>query len=385
MDQYNLNGVHIVSNPWYILALWLILCIAMFLFSILFLTLWYILALWLPRPSNQNHCGVEQKATTPPMATMTELSPPGTKKRPTEEWSCALCQVTATSKEGLDEHLQGRRHKAKKVELRAQKAGTKSGTTSSMATITGLSPAGARKKPTEWCCNLCQVTATSKEGLDEHLQGKRHKAKKAELREQKAGTKSGTISPMATITELSPAGTRKKPTKEWSCNLCQVTATSKEGLNKHLQGRKHKAMEAGLRAQKAGNKSGNISASIESMASFTPSLKQDLKHKDLSQNDQHDRAAKKGDLQDLKKNELDPKEKYESELQKKVEVETTKNDGKEVKLGVPKMERPKKKNRKFKFMCEMCQVETNSEVDMTAHKKGRKHRARLEMHQKLLH
>ncbi|KAK6942311.1 hypothetical protein RJ641_027688 [Dillenia turbinata] len=186
-----------------------------------------------------------------------------------------------------------------------------------------------------------------------------------------SGVKQKATTPLtATITELSPASTKKKPREEWSCALCQVTATSKKGLDQHLKGRRHKA-KSGLRAKKA-DKSGNISASIESKASIAPILKQDLKHKDLSQSDQHDEAVKKEDLQDLKKKD------DELELQKKLKVETSmKNGGKEVKLGVPKMEGPKKK-RKFKFMCEMCQVGAHSEVVMTAHKKGRKHQARLE-------
>ncbi|KAE9446137.1 hypothetical protein C3L33_21965, partial [Rhododendron williamsianum] len=35
------------------------------------------------------------------------------------EWTCALCQVTTTSEQILDSHLQGRRHKAR--ELKASK------------------------------------------------------------------------------------------------------------------------------------------------------------------------------------------------------------------------------------------------------------------------
>ncbi|KAG1364384.1 hypothetical protein COCNU_11G012110 [Cocos nucifera] len=38
--------------------------------------------------------------------------------RPSQkDWSCALCQVSATSKQGLDEHLQGKRHTANQEAL----------------------------------------------------------------------------------------------------------------------------------------------------------------------------------------------------------------------------------------------------------------------------
>ncbi|GLT85345.1 hypothetical protein SLE2022_035360 [Rubroshorea leprosula] len=46
-----------------------------------------------------------------------------------------------------------------------------------------------------------------------------------------------------------PSTSSKKPKEEWSCALCQVSATSEKGLNEHLRGRKHKAKE-GLRAQR---------------------------------------------------------------------------------------------------------------------------------------
>lgn len=38
---------------------------------------------------------------------------------------------------------------------------------------------------------------------------------------------------------------KKKSKEEWSCALCEVKATSESGLNAHLNGKKHKAREAG--------------------------------------------------------------------------------------------------------------------------------------------
>ena len=40
-------------------------------------------------------------------------------------------------------------------------------------------------------------------------------------------------------------GMKKKPKQEWSCELCQIKATSESGLNAHLNGKKHMAKEAG--------------------------------------------------------------------------------------------------------------------------------------------
>ncbi|KAE9601722.1 putative transcription factor C2H2 family [Lupinus albus] len=47
-----------------------------------------------------------------------------------------------------------------------------------------------------------------------------------------------------------PTGLRKKSKVEWICEVCQVSATSEKGLKDHLQGRKHKAKEIGLRKKK---------------------------------------------------------------------------------------------------------------------------------------
>ncbi|RZB55697.1 hypothetical protein D0Y65_045142 [Glycine soja] len=45
---------------------------------------------------------------------------------------------------------------------------------------------------------------------------------------------------------------RKKSKKEWSCELCQISATSLKGLNDHIQGKKHKANKESTRTQKIG-------------------------------------------------------------------------------------------------------------------------------------
>ena len=34
--------------------------------------------------------------------------------------------------------------------------------------------------------------------------------------------------------------------RDWSCALCQVSATSEAGLNQHLEGKKHKAKQESL-------------------------------------------------------------------------------------------------------------------------------------------
>ncbi|RHN64822.1 putative transcription factor C2H2 family [Medicago truncatula] len=50
--------------------------------------------------------------------------------------------------------------------------------------------------------------------------------------------------------EPSAIGSNKKLKKEWSCELCQIKASSENGLNDHLNGKKHKAREARQKSEK---------------------------------------------------------------------------------------------------------------------------------------
>jgi len=59
------------------------------------------------------------------------------------------------------------------------------------------------------------------------------------------GAKRKAATPDAPNDEPSEIGMKKKPKEEWSCELCQIKATSESGLNAHLNGKKHKAKEAG--------------------------------------------------------------------------------------------------------------------------------------------
>ncbi|XP_010942069.1 uncharacterized protein [Elaeis guineensis] len=126
---------------------------------------------------------------------------------PKKEWSCALCQVSATSKQGLDEHLEGKKHKANletlvegkkpkatEAQLHAKKIiKTKKAVGSTSVTkVTGksLPTEGAstngpvknqredKKQQTvqqkRYCCDLCKVKCNSEVMLASHLRGKKH-------------------------------------------------------------------------------------------------------------------------------------------------------------------------------------------------------------------
>ncbi|KAG8095048.1 hypothetical protein GUJ93_ZPchr0012g19900 [Zizania palustris] len=67
--------------------------------------------------SKMKRAGVKRKADAIPATTGS-----GKVKKPAHDWSCALCQVSATSEAGLNDHLHGKRHKAKLAQRRPGKA-----------------------------------------------------------------------------------------------------------------------------------------------------------------------------------------------------------------------------------------------------------------------
>ncbi|KAK7849123.1 hypothetical protein CFP56_003755, partial [Quercus suber] len=160
-----------------------------------------------------NISGAKRKAETASAGGTSELPPFGLKKRPKEEWSCAICQVSALSERALNEHLQGRKHKAKEAGLRAQRTGRSTSSTPSTKKTTMPSKQNQtaedsektsstkaeqgsaktegfeRNKMFKFWCEMCQKGAYSRVVIEAHIKGKKHRA-----RLQKCGQKDGVVS-----------------------------------------------------------------------------------------------------------------------------------------------------------------------------------------------
>ena len=194
------------------------------------------------------------------------------------------------------------------------------------------------------------------------------------------GAKRKAVTPAAeSVGELPFAGIKKKPKEEWSCALCQVSATSERGLNEHLQGRRHKAKEAGLRAQKMARNPNKASLPKETTKTAkvtipTAGLEMEAKIEDESlqlnksdnfSNKKIENKEERGNRNDV---QLEQKNQQLEDLNKSMaEAVQTKERTPEIKM-----------KKKFKFWCEMCQIGAYSEMVMEAHKKGKKHLARLQ-------
>ncbi|XP_073317380.1 uncharacterized protein [Primulina huaijiensis] len=181
-----------------------------------------------------------------------------------KEWTCALCQVIATSEKDLNEHVLGKKHKSKVAALSAQRTGEN--------LSTGLFP----KRPTksihveEKGVKLKAQSLYSQKGgkatskkddlpLSQNPKSEHLKKTQAEViqnvqkNENDPREKSSKFSKVVNAHKLwnielpADVNANKKP-KEWSCALCQVSATSKKDLNEHMHGKKHKLKEAALRS-----------------------------------------------------------------------------------------------------------------------------------------
>jgi hypothetical protein len=166
-------------------------------------------------------------------------------------WSCALCQVSATSRANLNEHYKGRRHLAKLVHSR--------GIQVIYDCKSGAGPSDAPKK----ICILVNgaihevvqksIVLTSATNEPTELQNViPGSTEPDELQNVSSATTEPTelqnVIPGSTVLDelqnVSSATTEptelQNVAKYWSCAVCQVVrATSKANHKKHLKGEKH--------------------------------------------------------------------------------------------------------------------------------------------------
>ncbi|KAG8095050.1 hypothetical protein GUJ93_ZPchr0012g19745 [Zizania palustris] len=136
--------------------------------------------------SKMKRAGVKRKADAIPATTGS-----GKVKKPAQDWSCALCQVSATSEAGLNDHLHGKRHKAKLAQRRPGKAikVSKSSLKQTNANNDSTGPSDAPKKICiqvdgamhevvqksnyVWC-DRCKVRCNNNLTMADHLRSKKH-------------------------------------------------------------------------------------------------------------------------------------------------------------------------------------------------------------------
>ncbi|RDX95451.1 Zinc finger protein, partial [Mucuna pruriens] len=160
------------------------------------------------------------------------------------------------------------------------------------------------------------------------------------------GAKHKAMTPAVDVSEHLAFSLQKKLKQDWSCALCQVSATSENGLNDHLRGKKHKAKEIALRSKRIG-----LDARLDSQTT-QPCIT--AANTSIVEPRKEDHAGKKNQGLDGVENEN--------------EITTEKETGETNALTTKK---------KFKFWCAICEVGTYSEIVMQDHKIGKKHLAKM--------
>ncbi|GAY55536.1 hypothetical protein CUMW_164920 [Citrus unshiu] len=362
-----------------------------------------------PKPDS-NTCGSKKKAATPP-AGSGEL--PSTSSNKSKEWSCVLCQVSATTERDLDVHLQGKKHKAKEKLLRDLKMCINS--TSKKATESRDSADQEMKPNVEDQSVKANKTVV---GLDQKVEGGQPLQVKPNSNPCGSDQKTATLP--AGSGEL-PSTNSNKP-KEWSCALCQVSAPTERGLDEHLQGRKHKAKVAGLLrdTKRCSNSIPSTSKkSTESRDGVGQEMKTKIQEESVNQKvdgglDEHPQGkkqkAKEEELlgaQKWIKKSTESRDSAGQEMKTKVEEESAKANrtvvgldqkeegcqAQQVKpypnlcgskqeaatLPAGSGELPLTSSKKpTDWSCALCQFSTTSKRDLDEHLQGRKHEAKEE-------
>lgn len=197
----------------------------------------------LGKPSTSTS-GAKRKTVTPPVE-ISSQPPPFVvpKKNDKEDWSCALCQVSTTSERGLNDHLQGKKHKSKEAALREHRIGKNYsiGLFPKKPKVTDLPEASGN-------LSVDQVVKPKVEFLVHNKSGEGSSLVLLEKEDAK-----DTITPSAdhhaddmNKSEDADAAPKKQKTKKrklfpfW-CATCKVGAYSEVSLEAHRVGKKHKA------------------------------------------------------------------------------------------------------------------------------------------------
>lgn len=281
-------------------------------------------------------------------------------KKVKKEWSCALCQVSTTSEHGLNEHLQGRKHKAKEEELIASKPGgnnkdafslipkkanksklEKQGVTTNGQNKSQVGQPEQQKVPKKendivskqpLLCEHCNVKCNSESMLASHMSGKKHLARMQELERGKAPVTKGNEESQKAVRLVKVKKRLEKQGKEEVVpSETTVGVLSTDGPAK-------KTGELAKEGKLKGNKSGG--------------------------NNKGGPNPKKADKSKLVNKGIS------SKGQQKPQVNQSEQQ-----------EEPKRQNgalKKHPVRCEHCRVKCNSELMLACHLRGKKHLTRMQ-------
>ena len=153
----------------------------------------------------------------------------------TNMFMCEVCDIELTSEVDLKNHMGGRKHQAKLANMNHAEG-------KSLPQISSTSPSLVQKEVT-YECELCEISMTGEEDLRAHKAGKKHQAKLAAANLTGADGNSQT--------------TRSNNPGAFHCTLCDLTLSGPVDLENHKAGKAHLAkLTRGLDSKKEGSGAG---------------------------------------------------------------------------------------------------------------------------------
>ncbi|XP_059297051.1 uncharacterized protein LOC132050047 isoform X3 [Lycium ferocissimum] len=349
-------------------------------------------------PKQENPIQIEKKTTgvlvkemvIPANAEEIKLPNIISSKQVQTEWTCAVCQMTTTSEQNLKSHLNGRKHKAKCEGLKtcmqtAKREGSSPVTTKSNelnqeqvkhAAAAGLKhganeAAEPKKRECEGSHPVWEDIKVM-EHMAKHEAAETKQGYPIQIEKKTTGVQVKEMTVPADAEEIKLPGiiSSKQVQTEWTCAVCQVTATSEQILKSHLNGRKHKAKCEGLKTCKQTAKSEGSSP----VTTKSNQLNQEKVKHEAAARSEHiaNEAAEPKQVKSLKETPIQIEKKTTAVQIKETALPA---DAEEIKL--PETNSVKKVQTEW--TCAVCQVTTKSEHDLKCHLLGRRHRENCEV------
>ncbi|KAH9615083.1 hypothetical protein KSS87_015041 [Heliosperma pusillum] len=169
----------------------------------------------LAKPS-ANLADIKRKAMTPPVGGAIEVFK---KQKTKEDWTCALCRISATSEQALNDHLQGKKHKTKERGMVSPGTGNGSGPIPKSSSPNTCKPG---TPPT--------ITSSPTLKKDENV----HNAPTLYSKDNHT-----LIDERENAVAKSHATDEPKKKFRYFCVICQTGAYSMKVFNAHKRGKKH--------------------------------------------------------------------------------------------------------------------------------------------------
>ena len=244
---------------------------------------------------------------------------------PSREFKCTECGISVTGEASLQEHMKGKSNQA--MVSSSSKKGQ------DQVPVSGSGKGKPDVLTNTFMCEVCDVALTSEVDLNNHMGGKKHQTKLANLKHAE-----GKSLPQIPATSPSQRETI------FECQLCEISMTGEEDLRAHKGGKKHQAKLAST------NLTGGAKANPQTLTSKQPTRFHCL-------------------LCDLT-------------LTGPVDLENHKA-GKAHQTKLTQGLNPKKEDPERHFLesnmlrCNLCNVKFTGDVDLRAHMAGKKHKAKL--------